>query len=372
MKRLADPDVVASSLHKGQRAQGAKEQPAMEHGAIDLHTKHSQIRIVTADGTVVLDRRIVTRPDQFAAMFGGRDRLRILLEASTESEWVATCLEGLGHEVVVADPNFAAMYGTRTRRIKTDRRDVAALADANRTGVYRPAYRVSPAQRAVRQRLLVRDQLVRLRTQLINLLRSQVRATGRRVPTGAAETFGRRFAALELPALVREALRPLTDLLEGLAIPLREAEAWAHQAAAADPVARRLMTAPGVGPVTALSYRATLGQVERFPDAGRVTAYLGLVPREDSSAERRHRGAITKAGPGRPRALLVQASWHIWRNSRGDATALHAWVHRVAARRGRRIALVALARRLARCLYAMWRDSRNFDGTRVRVIAAAA
>jgi transposase len=174
---------------------------------------------VTADGTVVFERRIVTRAEQFASVFGGRARMRILLEASTESEWVATCLEELGHEVIVADPNFAAMYGTRTRRITTDRRDVAALADANRSGVYRPAYRVSPAQRAVRQRLLVRDQLVRMRTHLIHLLRSQVRATGRRMPTGAADTFARRFAGLDLPAPVRAALRPLTDLLEGLAIP---------------------------------------------------------------------------------------------------------------------------------------------------------
>jgi transposase len=93
--------------------------------------------------------------------------MRILRESSSESEWVATCLEDLGHEVIVADPNFAARYGTRTRRIKTDRRDVAALAETNRTGVYRPAYRVSSGQRAIRQRLLVRDQLVRMRTQLI-------------------------------------------------------------------------------------------------------------------------------------------------------------------------------------------------------------
>ena len=264
------------------------------------------------------------------------------------------------------------MYGTRTRRIKTDRRDVAALAEANRTGVYRPAYRVSPAQRAVRQRLLVRGQLVRMRTQLINLLRSQVRATGQRIATGAAETFSRRFAALEWPAPVREALRPLTDLLEALAIPLREAEAWARQAAIADPVARRLMTAPGVGPVTALSYRATLDRVERFPDAGRVTAYLGLVPREDSSAERRHRGSITKAGPGRPRALLVPSELaHLAQWARGRDCAAGVGPSR-GGTSGRRIALVALARRLARCLYAMWRDGRDFDGTRVRLMAAAA
>jgi len=122
----------------------------MKYGAIDLHTQHSQIRIVTADGTVIVERRIATRDDQFAPVFGGRERMRILLESSTESEWVAASLEALGHEVVVADPNVAAMYGTRTRRIKTDRRDVAALAEANRTGVYRAAHRVSAEARAIR------------------------------------------------------------------------------------------------------------------------------------------------------------------------------------------------------------------------------
>lgn len=134
---------------------------------------------------------------------------------------------GLG---VVADPNYAAMYGTRTRRIKTDRRDVAALAEGNRIGVYRPAFRVSAAQRAIRQRLLVRDQLVRRRTQLINRLPSQGRATGQRVATGAAETFGRRFAGLELPPLVQDTLRPLVQMLEALAVPLREADDWARHA----------------------------------------------------------------------------------------------------------------------------------------------
>ena len=91
------------------------------------------------------------------------------------------------------------------------------------------------------------------------------------------------------------------------------------------------MTAPGVGPVTASSYRATLDRVERFPDAGRATAYLDVVPREDSSVERRQRGAVTNAGPGQPRTLLVHASWHIWRSgagarSRGTPGTL-AWPH---------------------------------------------
>ena len=94
-----------------------------------------------------------------------------------------------------------------------------------------------------------------------------------------------------------------------------------------------------------------------------MSAYLGLVPCEASSAERRHRGHITKAGSGELRSLLVQAAWACWR-SRGSGT-LQAWVQRLAERRGRRIAVVALARRLSRILFAVWRDAQDFDGQRL-------
>ena len=96
----------------------------MEYAAIDLHKKESQIRIVLEDGGIV-DRRIATTRDRLTAVFWGRPRLRILLEAATEREWVAQHLETLGHEVIVADPNFTAMYGHRSRRIKTDHQRVA-------------------------------------------------------------------------------------------------------------------------------------------------------------------------------------------------------------------------------------------------------
>ena len=124
----------------------------MDYGAIDLHTRRSQIRIMREDGSVGLERRIDTTRDDLDRVFAGRPPMRILIESSTESEWVAQHLEALGHEVIVADPNYAAMYGARSRAIKTDRRDVAALAEACRTGVYRRTHRVSATARAVRQR----------------------------------------------------------------------------------------------------------------------------------------------------------------------------------------------------------------------------
>ena len=109
----------------------------MDHIGIDVHKKESQLCILGAERQLS-EPRIRTTPERFAAVLRDRPRARIFLEASTESEWVARCLEQLGHEVIVADPNFAPMYATRTRKIKTDRRDARALAEACRLGAYRP------------------------------------------------------------------------------------------------------------------------------------------------------------------------------------------------------------------------------------------
>ena len=341
----------------------------MEYGAIDLHLRHSVIRIVRGDGTVVLERRIPTTRASLVGLFGGRARLRVLLESGTESEWVAQALEACGHEVIVADPNYALMYGQRgRRRVKTDRRDVAALAEACRLGIYRRAHRVSAAQRQRRRELRVREQLIRVRTQLINLLRAQLRQEGLRLPSGSAECARQRYAQLAVPAELRAALRPLLAGLEGLAPVITACDQVAQDQAAADPVVQQLMTAPGVGPITGLTFRAVVDDVGRFGSAGAASAYVGLVPSEDSSGRRQRKGAITKAGSGSLRALLVQAAWHVWRRRAGPAT-LQAWVHQVAERRGRRIAVVALARRLTRILYAMWRDGVDY---RPRAVIAAA
>jgi transposase len=97
----------------------------VDHIGIDLGKRESQIAILTEDGEVI-DRRIRTERHRLGEVFGGRPKAKVLVEASTESEWVARCLEELGHEVIVADPNYAPMYAQRTRRVKTDRRDARA------------------------------------------------------------------------------------------------------------------------------------------------------------------------------------------------------------------------------------------------------
>jgi transposase len=336
----------------------------MEYGAIDLHLRYSQICVVDDTGAVLLARRITTTPAALTGAFAGRARTRVLIESSTESEWVAQVVEGCGHEVIVVDPNYGLMYGHRPRGVKTDRRDAAALAAACRAGVYRAAHRVSAAQRANRRALRLREQLVRMRTRLINQLRAQLRQEGCRLPSGGAEHALARFARLEVPATLRDALAPVVAVLETIGQQLAACTTSVTVTAQRDPIARRLMTVPGVGPVTALTYRAVLDEVGRFPNASAVSAYVGLVPREDSTGERQRRGRITKAGPPGLRVLLIQAGWVIWRG-RGGSAGLHAWVHRLADRRGRRVAVVALARRLSRILYAMWRDGTAYQAAPV-------
>jgi transposase len=179
----------------------------MDHTGIDVHKNESQLCILGEQGERK-EQRIRTTPERFAAVLGERSRARILLEASTESEWVARCLERLGHEVIVADPNFAPMHATRTRTIKTDRRDARALTEACRLGAYRPAHRLSDAQRHVRGRLTVRDARVRTRTGYISVIRAVLRQHGWRVPSGSAEGFSRRVLALSLPGRLLSELAP--------------------------------------------------------------------------------------------------------------------------------------------------------------------
>src|SRR5215208_1585469 len=157
----------------------------MDTIGLDLHKRESQLCILTADGEMT-ERRIATTRERFTAVLGARPRARILLEASTESEWVARHLEALGHEVVVADPGFAPMYATRSRRVKTDKRDARALCEACRLGGYRATHRVSDAQRHVRAELAVRDALVRTRTRYVAIIKAAVRREGLRLRSGEA------------------------------------------------------------------------------------------------------------------------------------------------------------------------------------------
>jgi transposase len=277
----------------------------MDFIGIDLHKTSSQVRILSEDGELI-ECRIKSTRASFDEMFADRRQARGLVEASTESEWVASHLEARGHEVIVADPNFAPMYATRDKKIKTDRRGARALCEACRLGAYRPAHRTSERQRRTRAPLLVRSTLVRTRSKYISLIGSLARREGCRIATGGSNNFAARVEAAGLPAHVMAAIAPLLESLKMLNRQIYEADAELEKIVKEDEVVRRLCTAPGVGPVTATTFAATIDDATRFGAAKQVRSYLGLAPREYSS------GGASTGGASARRAAVAPGPYS-WR-----------------------------------------------------------
>jgi transposase len=337
----------------------------MDHIGMDLGKKESRIAIITEAGELI-EKRMGTTRDRLEEYFGARSKSKVLIEASTGSEWVARLLEELGHEVVVADPNYAPMYAQRSRRVKTDRRDALALAEACRLGAYRPAHRTSEEQRHVRAMLCVRESLVRTRARFVTQAQALVSREGFRVATGSSKCFEDRLEELGLPEHLKAEMAPLLALIRPLNEQIRVLDLKIEELARTDERVKRLMTVPEIGPVTAVAFVATLDGAERFRGAHQVEAYLGLVPREWSSSEIQRRGHITKAGHGRMRWLLVEAAWRLLVRRRNPSRQpLQDWADRIAHRRGRRVAVVALARKLGGILYAIWRDATVYDAVKL-------
>ncbi len=337
----------------------------MQHCGFDLAKTSSQLCIRTEDGQLV-ERRLKTNREELTRFFAERPPTCILIEAATESEWVAQHLEGLGHEGIVADPNFAPMYSTLSKKIKTDKRDARALCDACERGTYRLAYRSTDAQRQVRAELVARETLVAPRTKYISVIRSMLRREGIRVQSCGAQYFRAQVEVMSLPAHLRGAISPLLVVLSMLGAQIGQADAHLAEVSKSASLIKRLCHIPGVGPVTSITFVAILGEASRFSSAKQVRAYLGLVPKEDSSGERQHRGHITKAGNSRVRSLLVEVAWSILASKKEELRGLKGWALRIAERRGKRVAVVALARKLAGILYALWRDGTEFDAARLR------
>jgi transposase len=343
----------------------------VEHIGIDVHKNESQIYRLTEHGEII-ERRIATRRDRLAAVLGTLPRARILIEASTESEWVARCLEEIGHEVIVADPNFAPMYASRTRRVKTDRRDARALMDACRLGAYRPSHRMSETQRRVRTLLAVRDNLVRTRVRQVQLLRALLRREGLRPRTGQVASFAKRLDELDPPSWLRDMIEPVRTVMDSLNQEMERLDRAIVDIVHDDPVVQRLCTAPGIGPATAVAFVSTLDDVQRFEGAHKVRAYIGLVPSEFSSGDRQKRCAITKTGNTRLRWLLIEAAWSVMRSRHPSTEELRLWTQAIAQRRGQRIAIVALGRKLAGVSFAIWRDGTAFGEKSVSMSRAPA
>lgn len=351
----------------------------MTYVGIDLHKQKSQICVVTNRGEIVREVRIASRKDAFMKEVESWPRdAKVVLESSTSSEWVARLLETQGVEVVVADPNYAPMMGSRRKRkIKTDKLDARALAEASRLGAYRAANRMSDEDRRVRGQLAARAQLVGTRTSLITLVRSHVLQYGEPLETCSTENFVDMVKTQSLHKDLNEIIAPTLAVIDLLSKKLALIEKKLAKTAATQPTSKRLMTVPGVGPLTALLFSAVIGRPERFQSAGHASAYIGLVPGENSSGDGVRRTRITKTGNTYLRCLLVQCAWSLMRSKEGGE--LKQWALRLGQKRTKKVAAIALARRLARILWALMKDETEFDPSlnkerqlEVLLVAAAA
>src|SRR4029453_17778851 len=172
--------------------------------------------------------------------------------------WAAKHGEALAQEVGVADANSAAMDGPRSRRVKTDRRDVAALAEACQRGCYRVAHRRSAPRRTVQAQLNIRRELTEARTRAVSLTRAPRRGAGFRIRSGSTDRFLTRVAALDLPPSLTDTLSPLRRVIELLNTELTKADEAFATHVVEDRVVSRLTTLPGIGPITASAYVAAL------------------------------------------------------------------------------------------------------------------
>jgi transposase len=154
---------------------------------IDVHKKQSQICVLDEQGEVCFETRVPTSRAHLKDAVLIYKGAKVLLESSTPSEWVARHFESMGMEVIVADPNFAPMYATRSKKLKTDKRDARCLAQACRLGAYKLAHRLSDEQRRVRMQLDVRQTLVETRTKLTNQIGALLLGSGYQVGRKAQE-----------------------------------------------------------------------------------------------------------------------------------------------------------------------------------------
>jgi transposase len=333
----------------------------MDHVAIDLGGRESQICVRSADGQILEETRWPTK--DLKKYLGRRPPSRVIVETCAEAFAVADQAREAGHEAAVVPAMLVRALGVGERGLKNDQRDARHLSNASCRMERLPTVQIpSPLSREWKSMCGMREALVTARTKVVNNVRGWLRSQGLGTPrTGGITTVERRVREMlsrlkrPVPGYAERQLETVTYLSKQIVAANRELA----KIAKGNTVARRLMSVPGVGPVTALRFIAAVDDIERFPDAHSLESYFGLTPGESSSSERKRTTSITKAGASRVRWVLVQAAWSAWRTRPNDPMVL--WARDVAKRRGRPVAIVALARKLAGILRALWKKESLYN-----------
>ena len=282
--------------------------------------------------------------------------VRVGMEATGHARWFERLMADLGFELWIGDP--AAIKAARVGRQKRDREDARLLHRLLVEERFPRIWVPSPDNRDLRQLLWHRHRLVQMRTRVMNQLQAIAMSEGVRLRKKLWSSSGRvKLESLQLAPWAAQRRKDLLELLDRLTAKIKElnvaveAEAWERLEA------HRLMTHPGVGPLTALAYVLIIGSPERFRCGKQIGKYLGLIPCEDSSGGRQRLGHITKQGSSLLRYLLVEAAQAAVRH---DADWKRRYI-RLSTRREKRIAKIAMARRLGVRLYWMWRNGRDYE-----------
>ena len=328
----------------------------------DYHPAFQQIALLDTETGELEERQLPHREEaeKFYRRLGGqRASVRVGMEASGHARWFERLLGELQFELWIG--NAAEIHAKRVRKQKTDRQDARLLLRLLLEDRFPRIWVPSWENRDLRQLLWHRHRMVQARTRILNQLQAVALNEGLRYRKRLWREAGRKqLEAFALAPWSSRRRHDLLELLDRLDPTIAELTQAIEQEAEKHPEAKRLMTHPGVGPLTALAFVLILGTAERFPSGKPVASYLGLVPTEESSGNRRRLGHISKQGNCLLRFLLVEAAQA---TVRGDPEWRSRFFH-LAMRRGRKIAKVAMARRLAVRMYWMWRKGWDYDQVR--------
>jgi transposase len=330
--------------------------------AVDLAKNVFEIAVSRQPGKVA-ERHRLSRA-RFLRFFAERQPAVVLLEATGSAHYWGRELSQLGHQPVLLPPRAVQRYRDGN---KSDRTDTKAMLEASRNEAIRPVPLKSVAQQTLTSLHRLRSAWMATRTARINNLRGLLRELGFVIPLGAKKVLPTiRALIADADSAIPLALRPLLteacEEIDQLERRVRSAERQLEALAKGIPAVRYLRSIPGIGLLTATALVAFVGDVRRFPTARHFASFLGLTPKERSSGDQRRLGRISKRGDTYLRMLLTHGARAVLRVAHvtKSPTRLHAWALAVQQRRNHNIAAIALANKLARIVWAVWRQERPF------------
>ncbi|MBS2027872.1 MAG: IS110 family transposase [Deltaproteobacteria bacterium] len=330
---------------------------------VDLGDKQSELCMLDTSGAVVRRAKVATKPAALEAEFGRLKATRVVIEVGTHSGWVVEVLRKAGHEVIVANPRQVKLISEGRR--KTDRHDAELLARLGRSDVSLLSP-VTPRALGDREALALirsRDQLVKLRTSLVNHVRGAMKAFGFRLPSKIDAAAMHRHRG-EIPVSLQPALWPLFDQLQALAQSIAALDESIEAEAAKRPDVALLTPIRGVGTLTALAFVLVVGDASRFRRSRTVGAYLGLCSGKRQSGDKDPELSISKCGDPLLRRLLVNCANYILGPFGGESD-LRTWGLKLAAqgesKRARARAKVAVARKLAVLMHSILKNGTAYE-----------